>query len=61
MGEWSQFRPGDKAPNDGEYMEVGEDAFHMGINDPKIVKLKKGDAFPDTSNHNRKWKRMFRG
>lgn len=57
MGEWSQFRPGDKAPNDGEYMEVGEDAVHMGVNNPKIIYLKKGDEFPLNSNHNRKWKK----
>ncbi|AHD07766.1 YjzC family protein [Paenibacillus larvae] len=61
MGEKSQFVPGDKAPNDGEYMEIGENAFHMGINDPQIIKLKKGDPFPETSNHNRKWKRKYRG
>ncbi|MDE5148838.1 YjzC family protein [Paenibacillus larvae] len=60
MGEKSQFVPGDKAPNDGEYMEIGENAFHMGINDPQIIKLKKGDPFPETSNHNRKWKRKYR-
>lgn len=46
MGEWSQFRPGDRAPNDGEYMEVGENAFHMGINNPKMITLKKGNASP---------------
>jgi hypothetical protein len=38
-------------------MEIGEAAFHMGVNNPKIVNLKKGDPFPETSNHNRKWKR----
>lgn len=59
MGEKTQFVPGDKAPNDGKYMEIGENAFHMGINDPQIIKLKKGDSFPETSNHNRKWKRMY--
>lgn len=46
MGEKSQFVPGDKAPNDGEYMEIGENAFHMGINDPQIIKLKKGTLSP---------------
>jgi hypothetical protein len=58
MGERTQFNPGQKAPNDGRYMEVGENAFHMGINDPKIIELKKGDSFPETSNHNRKWVRV---
>jgi hypothetical protein len=57
MGERTQFDQGDHAPNDGQYMEIGEAAFHMGVNNPKIVTLKKGDPFPETSNHNRKWKR----
>lgn len=57
MGEWTEFEPGDKAPNNGVYIEVGENDFHMGINDPKIINLEKGDTFPETSNHNRKWKR----
>jgi len=59
MGEWSQFSPGDTAPNDGSYMEVGENAFHTGINNPQIIVMKKGDKFPETSNHNRKWKRKY--
>jgi len=57
MGEWTQFNAGDHVPNDGQYIEVGENAFHMGINNPKIVTLKQGDTFPETSNHNRKWHR----
>jgi hypothetical protein len=57
MGEQTQFNPGDQAPNDGQYIEIGEAAFHMGVNHPKIVTLQKGDPFPETSNHNRKWKR----
>lgn len=57
MGEWTHYNPGDHAPNDGQYIEIGENAFHMGVNNPKIVTLKKGDPFPETSNHNRKWKR----
>lgn len=57
MGERTEFNPGDRAPNEGKYIEVGENDFHMGINNPKMVTLKKGEHFPDTSNHNRKWKR----
>ncbi|MBP1994620.1 YjzC family protein [Paenibacillus eucommiae] len=57
MGEKTQYNPGDHAPNDGEYIEIGENDFHMGINNPKMVTLQKGDHFPDTSNHNRKWRR----
>ncbi len=58
MGEQSVFNPGDKAPNNGKYMEVGERSFHMGVNDPQVISLEKGERFPETSNHNRKWKRM---
>lgn len=58
MGEQSEFEPGQKAPNDGVYMEVGEDQFHMGIKNPQIIDLKRGDRFPDTRNHNRKWVRV---
>jgi hypothetical protein len=58
MGERSEFEPGWKVPNDGVYMEVGEDQFHMGIENPQIVDLKRGDRFPDTRNHNRKWVRV---
>jgi hypothetical protein len=55
MGEKTEFEPGDKAPNDGEYIEIGENDFHMGINDPQQVSLKKGEPFPETKNKNRKW------
>ncbi len=58
MGEQTQFEPGQRAPNHGEYMEVGEDSFHMNINDPKHVELRKGEKFPETTNHNRKWKKV---
>ncbi|MUT68400.1 YjzC family protein [Paenibacillus sp. NEAU-GSW1] len=60
MGEWTVFSPGDSAPNDGTYIEIGVNAFHMGVNDPKKVRLAKGERFPETSNHERKWKRMGR-
>lgn len=58
MGEQTQFEPGDRAPNAGHYMEVSEDAFHMNIQDPKHVTLEKGERFPETTNHNRKWKKV---
>lgn len=56
MGERTEFVKGDRAPNDGEYMEAGEkhDAI-MGIEDPQTVTLKKGEKFPDTKNDDRKW------
>jgi hypothetical protein len=55
MGERTRFRPGDKAPNDGIYMEVGVDDFHMGIEDPRRVVVKKGQKLPDTKNQDRLW------
>lgn len=58
MGEQSEFNPGDRVPNDGEYAEIGEAAFHTNINNPKHVRLRAGERFPETSNHNRKWKRF---
>ncbi|GIP36011.1 YjzC family protein [Paenibacillus sp. J2TS4] len=57
MGERTEFNAGDRAPNNGVYIEVGENDFHMGINDPKMVELQKGERFPELTNHNRKWKR----
>jgi hypothetical protein len=61
MGERTQFKPGDKAPNDGIYMEVGIDDFHTGIQSPRRVVLKKGEAFPDTKNADRRWKLSRKG
>ena len=60
MGEKTEFRPGEHAPNEGEYIEIGENDDIMGINDPLIVTLSKGEAFPKTTNHNRKWTRKHR-
>lgn len=58
MGEWSEFEPGHRAPNGGKYREVGENDRIMGIEDPKIIELEKGERFPPTTNKNRKWVRM---
>lgn len=60
MGEGTEFNHGDQAPNDGEYTEIGENSYHMGINDPQRITLKAGERFPETSNHNRKWARVPR-
>lgn len=60
MGERTEFNPGDEVPNDGEYIEVGENDRIMGIIDPKTVTLQAGASFPETTNHNRKWKRKGR-
>ncbi|MDB5055711.1 MAG: hypothetical protein JWM44_3761 [Bacilli bacterium] len=58
MGEKTEFRPGEHAPNNGSYIEIGENDFHMGINNPLKITLKAGECFPETSNHNRKWTKM---
>lgn len=55
MGERTQFEAGARAPNNGVYVEVGEDDFHMGINDPRRVELKKGEKLPELTNDDRKW------
>lgn len=61
MGERTRFSIGDQAPNDGEYMEIGENAFHMGIEDPGHIYLHKGEHFPKNSNDDRKWVLKRRG
>lgn len=53
MGQNMQFVPGNKAPNNGIYVEIGETGDM--VQNPKSVKLKAGDTFPQTSNQNRKW------
>ncbi|HZG71232.1 MAG TPA: YjzC family protein [Chondromyces sp.] len=53
MGQRHQFRAGEKAPNNGIYVEIGETGS-MVVN-PKKVRLKAGDRFPETSNDDRHW------
>lgn len=60
MGEQTEFEPGQRAPNDGEYMEIGEDSFHMGVTNPAHVEMRKGQQFPETTNQNRMWKKVKR-
>lgn len=55
MGERSRYTVGQKAPNDGEYMEIGDHSVHMGINNPKHIYLKKGEHFPENTNDDRVW------
>jgi hypothetical protein len=57
MGEQTQFNPGDKAPNQGMYIETGENDHEVGINNPAQVELEKGQHFPETTNKDRKWTR----
>ena len=51
MGESRQFRAGQKAPNNGVYIEIGETGGN--VNDPQKVELNAGDTFPENTNHNR--------
>jgi hypothetical protein len=53
MGQSRQFHAGQKAPNNGIYIEIGETGST--VNNPQRLKLKAGDAFPENSNHNRVW------
>ncbi|HWO75051.1 MAG TPA: YjzC family protein [Bacillus sp. (in: firmicutes)] len=53
MGQSRQFRPGQKAPNNGVYVEIGETGDN--VMHPKSIRLHAGDTFPETTNDNRKW------
>ncbi|WP_042455395.1 YjzC family protein [Neobacillus dielmonensis] len=53
MGQNRQFRSGQKAPNNGIYVEIGDTGSPV-VN-PKRLKLKAGDRFPETSNDERLW------
>lgn len=57
MGENRRFRAGYKAPNDGIYIEIGEEG--SSVVNPRQVRLKAGQRFPKNSNHNRIW--TFKG
>lgn len=53
MGQNRQFKPGQKAPNNGLYIEIGDTGST--VNNPKRVRLKAGDKFPENSNDDRIW------
>ena len=53
MGQNHQFSSGKKAPNNGYYIEVGDSGSN--VTNPKKIKLKAGDPFPETSNDERVW------
>lgn len=53
MGQNRQFKPGQKAPNNGVYIEIGETGSTV-VN-PQKIRLRAGEAFPENSNHNRLW------
>ncbi|MDF9780424.1 hypothetical protein OKW13_001087 [Bacillus velezensis] len=45
MGQQHQFRPGQKAPNNGVYVEIGETGSM--VKNPQKIKLTVGEMFPD--------------
>lgn len=53
MGEPTKFQGGEKAPKNSVYMEVGETG--TSVENPQIVKLSKGEKFPETTNEDRIW------
>ena len=53
MGQQRRFKAGQKAPNNGVYIEIGETGNQ--VNNPRQIKLSAGEAFPHTTNHNRQW------
>ncbi|MGC4375378.1 YjzC family protein [Fictibacillus sp. Mic-4] len=53
MGQRHQFTHGQKAPNNGIYVEIGETGSM--VNNPRQIKLKAGELFPETTNHDRVW------
>lgn len=55
MGEKTQFKAGDKAPNNGLYVEVSEQRHAGSPTENQIVRLERGERFPDTGNKDRKW------
>lgn len=54
MAQQHQFKAGQKVPNNGVYVEVGDTGD--GVKHPKNVKLKAGDTFPETTNASRTYK-----
>ncbi|RQW20937.1 YjzC family protein [Bacillus sp. C1-1] len=53
MGQNKQFTAGQKAPNNGIYVEIGETGSM--VTRPKSVHLQAGDIFPELTNDDRKW------
>jgi hypothetical protein len=53
MGQSHQFKSGQRAPNNGVYVEIGD--TESNVNNPKKIRLKAGDRFPENSNDERVW------
>lgn len=58
MPQNKQFKSGQKAPNNGEYIEIGETG--SSVTNPKNIELKAGDTFPKTTNQDRVWAYKYR-
>lgn len=53
MGQKHQFKHGEKAPNNGVYVEIGETGSM--VKAPKQIRLNTGQSFPENSNQDRVW------
>jgi len=53
LGQSRHFKSGDRAPNNGYYVEIGETGSM--VYNPQKIHLKAGERFPENSNHNRIW------
>ncbi|MFC3041779.1 YjzC family protein [Virgibacillus xinjiangensis] len=53
MGEQSRFKAGDKAPNNGIYIEKGETGSN--VEDPRQLEMEAGQEFPQNTNQDRVW------
>ena len=53
MGQARHFHAGQKAPNNGIYVEIGETGSM--VQKPQSIRLETGERFPENSNHNRVW------
>jgi hypothetical protein len=48
-----RFHPGERAPNDGYYFEIGETG--SSVETPARIHLHEGEKFPDCANQDRVW------
>ncbi|WP_409304642.1 YjzC family protein [Peribacillus sp. SCS-155] len=56
MAQNNRFKPGQKAPNNGIYVEIGETGSM--VVEPRMAKLRAGQRFPETANDDRVWRRV---
>ncbi|KGX87737.1 YjzC family protein [Pontibacillus litoralis] len=53
MGQRHQFKHGEKAPNNGVYVEIGETGSM--VQNPQQIHLEAGKVFPPNTNKDRVW------